>query len=131
MYRIEPMEDLTAEASIKAQVKIYCDYPKGARKSTTLDNGSEHTKHKRLKQVLGMQVYFADPYASWQRGGNENANLWLRYYFPKGTAFSTIPYEELKAVEWELNNRPRKRLNFKTPQEVFYEQLIKLRGCDC
>ena len=63
------------------------------------------------------------PGASWQRGGNENCNLWIRYYFPKGTDFSTITDEELKDVEQELNNRPRKRLNFKTPQEVFTEYL--------
>ena len=72
-----------------------------------------------------MQTYFADPYSSWQRGGNENCNLWIRYYFPKGTDFSTITDEELKDVEWELNNRPRKRLKFKTPQEVFTEYLNK------
>ena len=53
------------------------------------------------------------------------ANLWIRHYFPKGTDFSKILVEEIKAVEWELNNRPRKRLGFKTPQEVFNEQLVK------
>ena len=80
------------------------------------------TKHARLKK-LGMKTYFADPHASWQRGGNENANMWIRYYFPKGTDFSKISDEELKDVEWELNNRPRKRLKFKTPMEVFTEHL--------
>ena len=70
-----------------------------------------------------MQTYFADPYSAWQRGGNENANMWIRYYFPKGTDFSRIPEKELKDVEWELNNRPRKRLGFKTPMEVFTEHL--------
>ena len=55
--------------------------------------------------------------------GNENANLWIRYYFPKRTDFSTITNEELKDVEWELNNRPRKRLGFMTPREVFDKHL--------
>lgn len=123
LYRFEPMEDLSSESSIKAQLKIYGSYPKKARKSTTLDNGSEHVQHTTLNKKLHVSTYFADPYSAWQRGGNENANMWLRYYFPKGTDFGKISYEELKAVEWELNNRPRKRLGFKTPQEVFDEYL--------
>jgi IS30 family transposase len=125
-YRFALMGTLEAEASYEAQRRIYADYPETARKSTTLDNGLEHSQHKRLEKELGIKTFFADTYAAWQRGGNENANLWLRYYFPKGTDFRTIPAEELRAVEWELNNRPRKRLGFKTPQEVFGE---KLKGC--
>lgn len=113
--RFEKLNRITAAESAKAAQKIFGPLPEHAKRSTTLDNGSEHTNHKEF----GLQAYFADPYASWQRGGNENANLWIRYYFPKGTDFSTISDEELKDVEWELNNRPRKRLNFKTPQEVF------------
>lgn len=74
-----------------------------------------------------MNTYFADPYSAWQRGGNENANLWIRYYFPKGTDFSKIPEEEVKDVEWELNNRPRKRLGFKTPMEALREYTKLLR----
>jgi IS30 family transposase len=127
LYRFALMESFTADASYKAQKRIYTSYPKPARKSTTLDNGLEHAKHKKVEKETGIKAYFADPYSAWQRGGNENGNLWLRYYFPKGTDFRTIPREELKAVEWELNNRPRKRLGFKTPQEVFNE---KLKGCN-
>jgi IS30 family transposase len=121
--RFELMERLDAKSSIKAQLKIYSTYPQCLRRTVTLDNGREHVKHKLLEEKLGTQTYFADPYSSWQRGGNENANQWLRYYFPKRTNFRTIQPDELKAVEWELNNRPRKRLNFKTPQEVFSQFL--------
>lgn len=128
LTRILPMEDMTANSSVNAQIRIFSYYPREARKTTTLDNGHEHVSHPKLKRVLGMQTYFADPYSSWQRGGNENANLWIRYYFPKGTDFRTISLDEIKSVEWELNNRPRKRLGFKTPQEVFNELL---RGCNC
>ena len=117
--RFEKMERITAAQAVLAATSIFSPLPKHARRSTTLDNGSEHTDHK----AFGLPTYFADPYSSWQRGGNENANLWIRYYFPKRTDFSTITDEELKDVEWELNNRPRKRLNFKTPQEVFTEYL--------
>lgn len=128
LIRIEKMSSLKSKESIRAQIKIYQPLPDLARKSVTLDNGSEHVDHLKLKRRLGMNTYFADPYSAWQRGGNENANLWIRYYFPKGTDFSKISDEDVKDVEWELNNRPRKRLGFKTPMEVFTEQLAN-RGC--
>lgn len=121
MIRFERLVRITAGETALAAQKIFSPLPKKARRSTTLDNGSEHTNHSDF----GLQAYFADPYSSWQRGGNENANLWIRYYFPKGTDFSTISDEELKDVEWELDNRPRKRLKFRTPQEVFSEYLNK------
>ena len=119
MTKLAYMPDLSAASSMKAQIQIYGALPQRARLSTTLDNGSEHVLHKQVESKVGIKAYFADPYSSWQRGGNENANLWIRYYFPKKTDFSSINTQELQAVEWELNNRPRKRLGFKTPQEVF------------
>ena len=119
MIRFERLKRVSADEASGAAQKIFGDLPTHAKRSTTLDNGSEHTNHKEF----GIPTYFADPYSSWQRGGNENCNLWIRYYFPKGTDFSTITDEELKDVEWELNNRPRKRLKFRTPQEVFTEHL--------
>lgn len=121
LTRFERLVRITAQETVIAAKKIFSPLPEKAKRSTTLDNGSEHVDHKEF----GIQAYFADPYSSWQRGGNENCNLWIRYYFPKGTDFANIPDEELKDVEWELNNRPRKRLKFKTPQEVFSEHLSK------
>ena len=123
--RFERLDRITAEQMIIAAKKIFVPLPANARRSSTFDNGSEHTNHSQLKTDLQMQTYFADPYSSWQRGGNENCNLWIRYYFPKRTDFGTIADEELKDVEWELNNRPRKRLKFRTSQEVFSEYLAK------
>lgn len=123
--RFERLERITAAETVMASKKIFEVLPTHAKRSTTLDNGSENTGHTEVKAALGIQAYFADPYSSWQRGGNENCNLWIRYYFPKGTDFANITDEELKDVEWELNNRPRKRLKFKTPQEVFSEYLTK------
>ena len=79
LTRLEKMTRITAEQAAKAAQKIFGVLPAHARRSTTLDNGSEHTNHKEF----GLPTYFADPYSSWQRGGNENANLWTRYYFPK------------------------------------------------
>ena len=123
LIRFEFLEKITAGEMVRAAKKIFKPMPSLARRSTTLDNGPEHTDHKKLADDLGTLTYFADPYSSWQRGGNENGNLWIRYYFPKGTDFSSIPKEELKDVERELNDRPRKRLGFKTPREVFTEYL--------
>jgi len=128
VIRIEKMNNLTADESLRAQKKIYAHLPPHLRRSVTLDNGSEHVKHTELKRDLGMNTYFADPYAAWQRGGNENANMWIRYYFPKGNDFATMLDEDIRDVEWKLNNRPRKRLGGKTPLEVFTEYLPK--GCN-
>jgi IS30 family transposase len=121
--KMEKIKRLNAEETIRAQIKIFEPLPNQLRKSDTMDNGLEMVNHKRLKDKLGMNTYFADPYSSWQRGGNENTNLWIRYYFPKGTDFAKVPDEDIKAVEWELNNRPRKRLGYKTPMEKLREYL--------
>jgi len=115
LIRFEYLVRITADETVIVARKIFNILPSHARRTTTLDNGSEHVRHMEF----GLKVYFADPYSSWQRGGNENGNGLIRCYFPKGTDFSTIDEEELRDVEWELNNRPRKRLNYKTPQEVF------------
>lgn len=117
--RFEKLKRVNSNQTLVAMKKIFDPMPDKMKKSTTLDNGSEMVKHNQV----GIQTYFADPYASWQRGGNENANMWIRYYFPKGTDFSKITDEEIRDVEWELNNRPRKRLGFKTPAEVWNEAL--------
>ena len=128
MIRMYPMGRIDSESSLQAQKAIYKDYPKGAIKTTTLDNGKEHVRHKELEKELGIKSFFADPYSSWQRGGNENANLWIRYYFPKGTNFRKLSLEEIQAVEDDLNNRPRKRLNYQTPYEVFQKELEGLQS---
>lgn len=126
LIRLEKMKDLTALSSLKAQRKIYRSLPPSVRRSVTLDNGHEHALHLRLKEELGVKSYFADPYSAYQRGGNENANLWIRYYFPKGTDFRIISDEEIKDTEYELNTRPRKRLGYLAPLEVFNSYLVRL-----
>ena len=125
IIRFEKINSVNSNETVKAMRKIFNPIPKHLKKTITLDNGSEMTGHKRV----GIKTYFADPYSPWQRGGNENANMWIRYYFPKGTDFSKITDKELKEVEWELNNRPRKRLGFKKPIEV-WEELLSKRGCN-
>lgn len=110
---------ITSEETIQAQEEMFDGLPSKARKSTTLDNGRENHLHFRLKVKLKMRTYFADPYSSWQRGTNEFHNGLIRRYLPKGTDFSKISQEELDDIVWEINNRPRKVLNYNTPEEVF------------
>ena len=88
------------------------------KKTMTYDNGMEMAQHKLFTKNTGMQVYFAHPYSSWERGTNENTNGLIRRYFPKGTDFNNITEEQLKIVQDKLNNRPRKVLGFKTPNEI-------------
>ncbi len=92
--------------------------PENVRHTITFDNGSENHTWKDIEATTKTQCFFAHPYSSWERGTNENANGLIRWYFPKGTDFRTIPEEELALVERALNNRPRKRLGWRTPREV-------------
>lgn len=91
-------------------------------KALTRDNGSENSNYKEVESVLDIKVYYANPYHSWERGANENANGLLRRFFPKGTDWSKVSDKDIFKAEWLINNRPRKRLNWKTPVEVFYEK---------
>ena len=118
---------ITSSSAIKVQKQLFTDMPKSARKSTTLDNGRETHLHYELRIDLGMETYHADPYSSWQRGTNEHGNWHIRYYFPKGTDFNEVPEDELQEVIDEINNRPRKILNYQTAQEVFTKKLQETR----
>ena len=88
-------------------------------KTLTLDNGSENADYQYIEEHLdGLEVYFAHPYHSWERGTNENTNGLLRQYFPKGMDFTNITQNDIDKVVEEINNRPRKRLNWNTPQKI-------------
>ncbi len=88
----------------------------------TSDNGGEFAHHARIAQGLRADFYFARPHASWERGVNENTNGLLRQYFPKRADFSTITEAEVERVTERLNERPRKTLGYRTPNEVFYKR---------
>jgi transposase, IS30 family len=94
--------------------------PKTMRLTLTLDNGREFSKFKELESKTGLKVYFADPYAAWQRGTNENTNGLLRHYFPKGIDFQKVSEDELALIVKKVNDRPRKCLNYQTPHDVFH-----------
>ena len=112
------VKQVSSEQAIEAQKAMFTPLPAEARKSTTLDNGRENHLHMKLAE-LGMATYFADPYSSWQRGSNEYHNGLLRRYLPKGSSFEDLDDDELADIVCEINNRPRKVLNFNTPQEVY------------
>ena len=86
-------------------------------RTLTLDNGSENAQHEAITKAMRMQCFFASPYASWQRGSNEQVNGMVRRYFPK-VRFSKITDEQVAWVKSRINNRPRKCLGYKTPAEV-------------
>lgn len=101
--------------------------PNQLRKTLTWDRGKELSGHAQFALETGTRVFFADPHSPWQRPTNENTNGLLRQYFPKGTDLSRWSADELEAVAYALNNRPRKVLCWKTPAEVFEEQIRSLQ----
>jgi IS30 family transposase len=92
---------------------------RGAVQTITLDNGSEFAGHKAVAKAVTAMTYFCDPYCPGQRGSNESTNGLIRQYFPKGTDFRQVTDAELRKVVRKLNDRPRKRLGYRTPAQVF------------
>lgn len=88
-------------------------------KTITFDNGKEFAEHYKINRELGCKSYFCHPYSSWERGSNENTNGLLRQYFPKGMNLLDIPITRIEEVEQRLNSRPRKRLGFKSPLDIY------------
>lgn len=106
-------------------IKALNQFTNTALKTLTVDRGKEFAGYLELEQNLNVDVFFADPYSSWQRGTNENTNGLIREFFPKKFDFSTITQDDVDIVENILNNRPRKCLGYKTPLEVFNEEQAK------
>lgn len=109
----------SGKETTKAVIRRLRRIPRRLRKTLTVDNGFENAGHKDITASLGTNVYFAHPYHSWERGTNENTNGLIRWYLPKGTDFATIPEVVISEIEYRLNTRPRKRLGWQTPLEVF------------
>lgn len=103
----------------EATEQAFSKLPLCFKKSFTVDNGMEFLLHKELMAKTNMVVFFCDPYSPWQRGTNENTNGLIRQFFPKRTSFENITDEKLAYVVDLINNRPRKRLGYRTPLEIF------------
>ena len=100
-------------------MQSFARIPEDKKKTETFDNGTEFSEYELMERETGIKIFFAYPYHSWERGTNENFNGLLRQYFPKGTPFATITQKDVNRAVRELNHRPRKRLNYLTPYEVF------------
>jgi len=118
------LQNKEAETVRKAFEAEFKKLPKLMRKSLTYDNGTEMAQHKLFTKNTKVKVYFAHPYSPWERPTNENTNGLLRDYFPKGTDLSVHSKAYLKKVQRELNERPRKVLDVRSPSEVFNEMII-------
>jgi transposase, IS30 family len=117
--------DHTAESVQNAIVTKITELPEHLRRSLTWDQGSEMANHQAIAAATDLDIYFCDPHSPWQRGSNENTNGLLRQYFPKGTDLSVYSEHYLDYVAAELNGRPRKTLEWKTPAEALNELLSK------
>lgn len=124
-YIALPMKDRSKDSMLEAMKKLINSLSKSALKSFTSDRGKEFACYKEIEK-MGIDFYFADPYSAWQRGTNENSNGLLRQYYPKKTDLAKIDVEELIKNLMELNNRPRKCLDYQTPFEVFMHELSLL-----
>jgi IS30 family transposase len=120
--RIAKLQNRTAKNVTKAMIEIIAKEP-DLFKTITFDNGTEFHSYKVLEDMFGVVCYFANPHAPWERGCNENFNGLLRQYFPKRTPLNYIGDIKTQFVSEQLNNRPRKRLGYKTPQEVLYDSI--------
>lgn len=111
----------SAEGIREKTVKRFSSVSVEKKHTLTYDNGTEFSDHERIERYTGMNVYFAYPYHSWERGTNENTNGLLRQFFPKKMMFATLTQKDVDRVVDLINHRPRKRLGYLTPYEVFVE----------
>jgi len=116
------LEFSTAEETKNKTIERFDKIPKNKKYTSTYDNGTTFSEHEMTEKKTGIEIYFAWPYHSWERGANENANGLLRQFFPKKSSFAMITQEAIDEACRLINNRPRKRLGYLTPNEVFFRQ---------
>lgn len=114
------LKDRRARRTREKIERLLAPLPTEKRHTMTFDNGKEFAEHELLAQRLGLEVFFAHPYASWERGTSENTNRLIRQYYPKGTDFAHVSHYDLAQTVKRINDRPRKSLNYQTPSEVFH-----------
>lgn len=118
----DKLDRATAEITKEKTIKRFKRITKDKKHTITYDNGSEFWEYESIEEKTGFDIYFAYPYHSWERGTNENANGLMRQFFPKKINFATITQKEIQKAVRLLNNRPRKRLNYFTPYEIFNQK---------
>jgi IS30 family transposase len=119
LARLTKCANKSAEETKGALIRTVDSVPDIYIKSITFDNGTENAKHMELKTMFQIQTYFCDPYCSWQKGLVENTNMLIRQYLPLHTPIDKLTDDQIKEIEDKLNNRPRKSLNYLTPNETF------------
>lgn len=117
------MDDCSADAALASFTRQMKKLPAFLRESLTYDRGSEMARHDDLAKRLNIDIWFADPYAPWQRGSNENTNGLLRQFLPKGCDLSGISQTVLNDIARLLNGRPRKTLGWKTPEQALAKEI--------
>ena len=113
-----PTDQYSSSGFAAATAVCLNQIPPKYRKTLTLDNGPEMKSPERIERTTGTQVYYANPYHSWERGTNENTNGLLRYFFQKKSSFAALTQEDIDQAVFLLNTRPRKRLNWRTPAQM-------------
>ena len=121
-----PLQSKRAHNTAQALIDLLKELPPGARKTLTLDNGGEFAAHGALFESLGLQSYFCDPYASWQKGGIENTNGRLRRDLPRNTDINAMERKEFDETLENYNMTPRKKLNWRTPLQAFTKNLHRV-----
>lgn len=128
LARIHKVKNGTAEETEQALSKSIDSLPIGLFKSLTWDNGTEGVCHTNIRDNYNIETYFCDPYSSWQKGGVENLNGLIREYLPRDTDMATITDEDIYRIQEKLNNRPRKKLGYLTPNQALAATLNQLTG---
>ena len=115
---------ITQKGTNNRAVDVYKRQYKDSLKTITTDNGPEFAAHKDITKFLGVPVYFADPYCSWQKGAIENTNKLIRQYIPKKDSFEHYTDKRIMSIQKKLNERPREKLNFSTPKCEFFKYVL-------
>lgn len=128
LVRITKVENLGKDETLRAITENIDVLPPDSFKTITFDNGGEAARHTELNDAYGIDTFFCDPYKSWQKGGVENMNGLVRQYLPRCANLKEMTQKTILSIQEKLNNRPRKKLNYKTPNEVFFAQFNPASG---
>ena len=124
LIRMHKVANKSAAETLNALIKTAKSVPREIFHTITFDNGTEGAKHAEIKRGYGIKTYFCDPFASWQKGGVENANKLIRQYLPRSTDLSKLTDRDIYEIQEKLNNRPRRCLGYQTANEVINKVVL-------